>query len=118
MKKVLSLLAALLLGVVAGYSAPTGNVTLGWDANPTADAVTKYTLYQASGLTGTFVKVADITDGSNKFVVSGLAPGVYQFHITATNIWSEGPASPNVSTPNAVPSGPVRLEIKIIVIVP
>lgn len=99
------------LFALSALSAVAGSVTLEWNANPATDQVTKYSVYQATGTTGTFVKVADITTGTT-YTVSNLNPGVYQFRITASNSWGESLPSNIVTTPTSA-SAPTGLKITV-----
>ncbi len=92
--------------------AQTGTVTLAWDANPATDQVTKYTVYHAPASTGPWTKVQDVT--ATTATVTGLSPGIYFFHVTASNVWGESGPSNVVSTPP--PAGtPANLKITVTV---
>jgi hypothetical protein len=111
MKKYLTLL--LLFITLAAARAVTFDITFAWDANLAADNVTKYTLYQADGLTGVFVKVADVAAPTLTCTVPALTPGVYQFYVTATNMWGESDPSNTVTTPAGPASAPRGITIRI-----
>jgi hypothetical protein len=79
-------------------------VTLTWDPNPPEEQVTSYQVYQATNVAGPFSRVAVVT---NETWTAPLPPGHYFWYVTASNFWTEGPASQTVSTPN--PAGKVAV---------
>jgi len=94
----LILLSFLLAG---SASAQQNTVTLAWDANAAADAVTNYTVYYgtASGAYTTLTPVGNIT----QWTTPPLSSGTYYFAVTATNGKGESGKSTEVSTPVPVP---------------
>ena len=85
---------------VAPVCGQTATVTLAWDANDPSEQVTKYSVYQATVANGPWAKVAEVSETTA--TVAGLTPGVYYFHVTATNIWQESGPSNIVNTPALV----------------
>jgi hypothetical protein len=103
-----------LFGVILFLCFSTSAFALGfqWDANPAADAVFKYTLKQANALGGPFTAVATVLPTACTATTcvytmpTAPAPGVYYFHVTATNVWQESGPSNIVNTPPAGPALP------------
>ena len=125
-KQVLILWVASLLVLAVGARAQTvtGEVKLAWSA-PTGTPAAKYTVYQATG-TGAFAKVADVlpvapsTVPATNYTVSGLAPGTYQFKVTASDsTWKiESPPSNTVTIPPPVGSPGLTATLTVTVTVP
>lgn len=81
-------------------------VNLQWDANPTAQNVGKYTVYELGGATPT--KLMDSTTTSAKLV--NVVAGKHTYAVTASNIWGESAQSASVSTPDpATPPSNTRI---------
>ncbi len=108
--KRLILVLALFIFLACPLIAQTGTVTLAWDANPATDQVTKYTVYRAPAATGPWTKVQDVT--ATTATVTGLSPGIYFFHVTASNVWGESGPSNVVSTPPPAGS-PANLKVTV-----
>jgi predicted phage tail protein len=109
MKKILISIAALFAAFNA--VAQAANITVAWDANPAAESVIKYTVYQAIGPTGSFVKVSDTT--STTLLIPNLTPGLYRFQVTASSVWGESAPSNIVQTPVTPATAPKNLRIVI-----
>jgi predicted phage tail protein len=111
MKKILVSIAALCVGLSFNAAAQAANITLAWDANLAAENIIKYTVYQAVGPTGSFVKVSDTT--STTLLIPNLTPGLYRFQVTASNVWAESAPSNIVQTPVTPATAPKNLRIVI-----
>jgi len=70
--------------------AHAASVTVAWDANPPAEQVTGYTLYEGTKALWT---------GPGTTATVDLTPGPHTLEVTAKNPWGESPRSEPVSTP-------------------
>lgn len=80
------------------------DIILTWNANPAAELVTSYKVYQDS------VEVGETANAT--FTITSVSPGVHQYQVSALNAWGESALSAPVSTPLA-PSVPGGLSIQI-----
>jgi hypothetical protein len=105
--------AAVLMVLCLPAMAQTRSVTLAWDANPTSDQVTKYSIYQSTIAAGPFTKVADTAATATTYTVIGLSTGTtYYWRLTASNTWAESAPSAVVSaTPLLTPGAPQNLRV-------
>lgn len=109
-KKLAGLFSVGFLSAVQIFAQSTFNLPLTWDLNPTTESVLKYSVYQANGPTGTFVKVLDVT--TNHATIPNLTPGMYRFYVTASNVWGESGPSNIVQTPVNASTAPKNLRIQ------
>jgi hypothetical protein len=92
MKKLLALITLLAL------TAQTFALSIAWTPNDPGEQISSYKIYMATG-TGAFAVVGTSTTAS--YTLPTLTPGVYRFHVTAENIWGEGPTGDILTTPGA-----------------
>ncbi len=92
--KLLLLNLAILLTALTAQAA---TVSLAWDANPTNQQITKYTVYELTGTTWTKLQDAITTIAD----LANVVPGVHRYAVTATNILGESGRSNEVETPSA-----------------
>lgn len=97
------LLSLLLCGVACART-----VTLVWDANPPADQVTVYRVYEL--VPAGWTQIGETT--TPRFEVGERTPGKYEFAITAVNFWGESLRSESATTPAAPPSIPLPPSIE------
>lgn len=87
-----------------------GAVHLEWADNPPGELVEHYNVFQAFNGTA-FVKVAE--SQTSEIDILDLAPGHYDWKVTAVNLAGEGPASPVAVGPN-LPSAPSQPTVTVI----
>lgn len=85
------------------------NVTLTWAANPAAEMVTKYRVWEAVNGNYEYPNLLGETSETT-FVVTDHAPGLFSWAITAVNLAGESAISDWVAGP-ALPSKPATPEV-------
>lgn len=100
---------ALLLLTVSGLAA---DITLAWDANPAAEQVTKYNVYE---ILPTGKKLLGSTSGTE--LKLSLEPGQKTLAVSAVNAWGESPLSDPLVLPN-IALKPQRLRVTLEVSAP
>lgn len=62
----------------------SGQARLDWRSDNPAGLVAKFTVKQATAITGPWSIVAEVPDNTLTYTVTGLSPGIYWWHVTAT----------------------------------
>ena len=108
MKKLL-IIAIMALGAI---SLSAADVEITWTANPAAQNIIEYTVYE--DVAGEFV-VVDVVD-STASLITNIPAGVHTYVVTATNLLGESPYSAAVSTDiAATATAPQGVTITVIV---
>jgi Concanavalin A-like lectin/glucanases superfamily/Immunoglobulin domain/Bacterial TSP3 repeat len=80
--------------LVLSFSAVGGEVKLVWDANPPADLVQGYIVYEHAS--DTYTRLVDVK--TNRATVLNVPPGYHCYVVTATNAWGESDFSNSACT--------------------
>jgi hypothetical protein len=109
MKKILTMTLTI-LGFVVIVNAQSYDLSLRWTANPPAQMVTKYIVFQATGKNTNFIPVVTAV-GTNFAKVRVNSPGLYQYKIWAVNGVTNSAMSEAVQVPKDAPSTPPQPEV-------
>lgn len=109
MKKLFLLTFTLLLFTLPLHGA---ELTFEWDANPSADEVLAYVLYEYQ--TDAWVEVGRVDGTVTTLTLSNVDIAARRYHLKAENAWGESGPSNEVILPSGLPSAPnLRITITI-----
>lgn len=121
MKKFVSILVTsmivLILSSIIASPALGIDLYFTWKANPSAELVTSYVIYQANNIGSTnfgpFRPVSTAPGSTNVWPVRGLSPGTYKFRVVAINGAGGSLPSNEVTYPTNNPSKPLEFQITV-----
>lgn len=91
--------------------AQTIALEFGWDPNPPEDAVTHYTLFMSTNVSGPYAPVGSTTGAETELWVTNAVFGQAFYYLVAYNMWTNSAPSDTVFTPPAFVHSVNTLEI-------